>query len=62
MSTRDRYDKDTLKALQSIASSTNRIANCLEKMCCPAKEYSKRIDEWVEFFEDEYKTRKDEEE
>lgn len=30
MSTRDRYDKDTLKALQSMARSLERIANCVE--------------------------------
>ncbi len=44
MSTRDRYDKDILKALQTIASSTTRIANCLEKMTCSTNDYSASID------------------
>lgn len=50
MSTRDRCDKDILKALQTIASSTNRIANCLEKMGCPAKEYSESVSEVLKKF------------
>lgn len=29
-SVRDRYDRDTLNALQSIARSLDRIANCVE--------------------------------
>lgn len=57
MSTRDRYDKDILKALQKIAESTNRIANCLEKMTSPAKDYSESISETLK----KYKIPEDEE-